>query len=494
MPDPDSAVIARRLGIVKDLLKIIPDKSRILSDLDECTNYDSDAMVSYRTLPMLVVLPINTQEVSKILAYCHQNKIKIVPRGAGTSLSGGSHPVADAILLVMSKFNKILEIDYDNRAVVVQPCVANLTITKAVEDNGFFYSPDPSSQLACSIGGNVAENSGGVHCLKYGLTTNNILGLEVVLIDGQILRFGGKFNDAAGLDLLGIMTGSEGLLAMITEITVRIIPKPQIAKAMMVGFDSPEQAGYAVANIISSGIIPAAIEMMDKPSIKACEDFAKAGYPLDVGALLIIELDGVQDEVAELIAQITQICTQNHATYFKTAQSEAEKARIWLGRKSAFTACARLAPDYLVMDGSIPRKQLGFVLNEIVKMEAKYRLPAINVFHAGDGNLHPLIMYDGNIVGQSDLAENFGFEILKLCVAVGGVLSGEHGIGIEKRDLMPIMYNETDLAQQHRLKFAFDKDNLLNPGKVFPTLHRCAESGFQHVHKGKTAHDDLPRF
>ena len=366
MPQPDMAVIARRRGIVKDLRAIIHDPERVVDDENERTTYDSDAMASYNTLPMVVVLPNTTDEVAGVLRYCYEQNIKIVPRGAGTSLSGGSHPIADAVLLVMSKFNRILDIDYDNRCAVVQPGVANLNITKAVEDMGFYYAPDPSSQLACSIGGNIAENSGGVHCLKYGMTTNNILGLEVVTIEGDILRLGGKFMDSAGYDLLGLMIGSEGLLAVVTEVTVRILTKPETSRAMLVGFDTAEDAGLAVAGIIAAGFIPAAIEMMDRPSIIACEAFANAGYPL-VEALLLIELDGPNAEVDELIKRTTEVCTKFGANYFKTSNSEEEKARIWLGRKSAFPACARLAPDYIVMDGSIPRKKLGFVLNEIEK-------------------------------------------------------------------------------------------------------------------------------
>ncbi len=494
MPAHDETIIVRRAQIVKDLQKIITDPARVLGDEDDRRTFDSDAMVAYRQLPLVVVLPINDQEISKICQYCQQHGIKIVARGSGTSLSGGAHPLGDAILLVLSKLNKILDIDYENRCVVVQPGVTNLNITKAVEDKGFFYAPDPSSQLACSIGGNIAENSGGAHCLKYGMTTNNILGLTAVLLDGTIITLGGKFNDNAGLDIMGLLTGSEGLLAVITEVIVRIIPKPEVTCAMLVGFDNPQQAGFAVAGIISAGYIPAAIEMMDKPSIKACEDFAKAGYPLHVGALLIIECDGPAGDVASNAQLVEKICNDYGAITFKQSYEEKEKAKIWLGRKSAFPACARLAPDYIVMDGTIPRKKLGYVLGEIDKLEQEYQLPVMNVFHAGDGNLHPLILFDGANSGEQDKAEEFGFAILKLCVSVGGVLSGEHGIGIEKRDLMTYMFQESDLQQQHRVKWAFDPENLLNPGKVFPTLHRCAESGFQHIHHGQVKHPHLPVF
>jgi glycolate oxidase len=418
----------------------------------------------------------------------------VVPRGAGTSLSGGALPLADGVLLGMAKFNRILDIDYDNRCVVAQPGVTNLGITHAVEGAGFYYAPDPSSQIACSIGGNVAENSGGVHCLKYGLTTNNLLGLEMVLIDGEVVRLGGKHFDAEGYDLMGILTGSEGLLGVVTEVTVRILKKPPTARALLIGFGSVEDGGHCVAAIIGAGIIPGGMEMMDRPAIHAAEDFVHAGYPRDVEALLIVELDGPDAEVDHLIAKVEAIARENHAKSVRISQNEAERLAFWAGRKAAFPAVGRISPDYYCMDGTIPRGRLAEVLTRISELSAEHGLRVANVFHAGDGNLHPLILYDANQPGEIERAEAFGADILRLCVKVGGVLTGEHGVGVEKRDLMGTMFDEIDLAQQQRLKCAFDPDGLLNPGKVFPQLHRCAELGRLHVHRGKLPHPDLPRF
>ena len=423
-----------------------------------------------------------------------KNGIRIVPRGAGTGLSGGALPLADAILLGMAKFNQIHEIDYANRVVRAGPGVTNLAITKAVEADGFYYAPDPSSQIACSIGGNVAENSGGVHCLKYGLTTNNVLGVEMVMMDGEIIRLGGKGLDAAGLDLLGIITGSEGLLGVITEVTVRILRKPETARALLIGFDRSEAAGQCVADVISAGIIPAGMEMMDKLAIDAAEDFVHAGYPREAEALLIVELDGPEAEVDHLIGKVEKIAKANGATSSRASQSEAERMNFWAGRKAAFPAVGRISPDYICMDGTIPRKKLPQVLRGMAKLSKQYDLRVANVFHAGDGNLHPLILFDANKPGELEKAEAFGADILKLCVKVGGVLTGEHGVGVEKRDLMPEMFNEVDLAQQQRLKCAFDPQSLLNPGKVFPTLHRCAELGRMHVHHGQLPHPEIERF
>jgi glycolate oxidase len=418
----------------------------------------------------------------------------VVPRGAGTSLSGGALPLADGILLGMAKFNRVLEIDYANRCAMVQPGVTNLAITKAVEHKGFYYAPDPSSQIACTIGGNVAENSGGVHCLKYGLTANNVLGIEMVLVTGEVIRLGGKHLDSEGYDLLGIMTGSEGLLGVVTEVTVRILQKPETARAVLVGFPSSEDAGQCVADVISAGIIPGGMEMMDRPAIHAAEDFVHADYPLDVEALLIVELDGPQVEVDHLIERVSQIAQANKSSTLRISTSEDERMLFWAGRKAAFPAVGRISPDYLCMDGTIPRKRLPEVLQGMAELSKLHRLRVANVFHAGDGNLHPLILYDANNADELDRAERFGADILKLCVKVGGVLTGEHGVGIEKRDLMPEMFSEDDLAQQMRVKCAFDDKGLLNPGKVFPTLHRCAELGRMHVKGGALPFPEIPRF
>ncbi|MCZ6845943.1 MAG: FAD-binding protein [Alphaproteobacteria bacterium] len=493
MPDPDQAVLARRAEIIAAMRTIVPDQS-VISEERELAVYESDGLTAYHQLPMIVVLPETTAQVSQVLAYCQRNNVKIVPRGAGTSLSGGALPLADGITLGLGKFNRVLEIDYDNRCARVQTGVTNLAISQAVEGDGFYYAPDPSSQIACTIGGNVAENSGGVHCLKYGLTTNNILGLEMVLPDGEIIRLGGKHMDSEGYDLLGLMTGSEGLLGIITEVTVRILPKPTSARALMIGFETSEAGGQCVANIIGAGIIPGGMEMMDGPAVEAAEAFVQVGYPLDVGSLLLVELDGPPAEVDYLIERVRSIADELGAVSIRVSQSEEEREQFWAGRKAAFPAIGRLTPDYYCMDGTIPRHRLPEVLSRVAEMSKKYDLDVANVFHAGDGNLHPLIMYDSNNPGELERAEDFGSDILRLCVEVGGVLTGEHGVGVEKRDLMGVMFSEIDLNQQQRVKCAFDPQQLLNPGKVFPTLHRCAELGRVHIHRGKTRFPDLPRF
>ncbi len=472
---------------------IVPGES-VISAEAELRPYESDGLTAYRQPPMLVVLPETVAQVSAVLAWCHREGVKVVPRGSGTSLSGGALPLADAVLLGMGKFNRIVEIDYDDRLVVVQPGVTNLAITRAVEDEGFYYAPDPSSQIACSIGGNVAENSGGVHCLKYGLTTNNVLGVELVMMDGEIVRLGGRQLDPAGLDLLGVIVGSEGLLGVVTEVIVRILPKPELARALLIGFPSVEGAGQCVAAVIAAGIIPAGMEMMDRPAIHAAEAFVNVGYPLDVEALLIVELDGPAAECDYLIEEVEAIARANGAVSLRISTDESERVAFWAGRKAAFPAVGRLAPDYYCMDGTIPRRRLPEVLHRMNELSAQYGLGVANVFHAGDGNLHPLILYDANRPGELDRAEAFGNDILRLCVAVGGVLTGEHGVGVEKRDLMRVMFSETDLAHQQRIKCAFDPKLLLNPGKVFPTLHRCAELGRMHVHRGQVPFPDLPRF
>ena len=493
MPKPDDVVIARRAEIIKAMQAIVPGEG-VIFDETELRAFECDGLMAYRQLPMIVVLPENAEQVSKILKYCHENDVKVVPRGAGTGLSGGALPLADGITLGLSKFNRVLDIDFENRCVVTQPGVTNLAITQAVEQAGFYYAPDPSSQIACSIGGNVAENSGGVHCLKYGLTTNNVMGVEMVLMDGEIIRIGGKKLDADGLDLLGVVTGSEGLLGVITEVTVRILQAPETAKVVLLGFDSNQAAGDCVADIIAAGIIPGGMEMMDTFAIQAAEEFVHAGYPLNAAALLIVELDGPQAEVNHLITRVVQISEDREAIYLKISETEEERLKFWSGRKAAFPAVGRLSPDYLCMDGTIPRGQLAHVLTRMTELSERYRLRVANVFHAGDGNLHPLILFDSNIAGQTEAAEAFGAEILRLCVEVGGVLTGEHGVGVEKRDLMGEMFTEDDLKQQQRLKCAFDAKQLLNPGKVFPTLHRCAELGKMHVHKSQLPFPNIPRF
>ena len=493
MPKPDAATLSRRAEIVADMKIIVPNEG-VVDAVNGMRAFESDGLTAYRQLPLVVVLPETVSQVSRILKYCNERNIRVVPRGSGTSLSGGALPLEDAVLLVMSRFNRILEIDYPNRAVVAQPGVTNLGISIAVEQEGFYYAPDPSSQIACSIGGNVAENSGGVHCLKYGLTANNVLGIEMVLMDGEVVRLGGKHLDSEGYDLLGIMTGSEGLLGVVTEVTVRILKRPETARALLIGFPTSEQGGQCVADIIGAGIIPGGMEMMDRPAIKAAEDFVHAGYPLDVEALLIVELDGPGVEVDHLIGLVEKIALDNGSTTCRISTSEAERLSFWAGRKAAFPAVGRISPDYYCMDGTIPRKELPKVLAGMREMSERYGLGVANVFHAGDGNLHPLILYDANVPGELDKAEAFGADILKLCVQVGGVLTGEHGVGVEKRDLMPEMFTDADLDQQMRVKCAFDPNHLLNPGKVFPQLRRCAELGRMHVHRGQLAFPDIPRF
>ena len=493
MPKPDRAVIARRGELVAALRGVLPAEA-VIADSDALRAYECDGLTAYRQLPMIVVLPETTEQVSRILAMCHARGVKVVPRGAGTGLSGGALPLADGITLGLGKFKRILDIDFENRCVVAQAGVTNLAISDAVAHAGFYYAPDPSSQIACTIGGNVAENSGGVHCLKYGVTTNNVLGVEMVLMSGEVVRLGGKHLDAEGYDLLGVTAGSEGLLGVITEITVRILKKPATARALLIGFPSIEAAGDCVGRVIAGGIIPGGMEIMDRAAVEAAEAFCHAGYPLDVEALLIVELDGPQVEVDELIGRVRGIAEDCGATTLRVSQSEAERESFWAGRKAAFPAIGRISPDYYCMDGTIPRGRLPEVLKRIGELSETYGLAVANVFHAGDGNLHPLILYDANNPGELEKTEAFGADILKLCVAVGGVLTGEHGVGVEKRDLMGTMFSKADLDQQQRLKCAFDPDGYLNPGKVFPTLHRCAELGRMHVHKGKLPFPDLPRF
>jgi glycolate dehydrogenase FAD-linked subunit len=489
----DAAILARRAKIAGALRKIVQGEGVIEQEAGR-RPYESDGLTAYRALPLVVVLPETVAEVQKVLAYCYENNVKVVARGAGTSLSGGALPLEDGVLVSMMKFNKVKEIDFANRFAVVEPGVTNLAITRAVEARGFYYAPDPSSQIACSIGGNVAENSGGVHCLKYGLTTNNVLGVEMVLMTGEIVRLGGRHLDQSGYDLLALVTGSEGMLGIVTEVTVRILRAPESARALLIAFDSSEAAGACVAGIIAAGIIPGGMEMMDKPAIEAAEDFVHVGYPRDAEALLIVELDGPPVEVDHLCGLVEAIALTHGASNCRISTSDAERLAFWAGRKAAFPAVGRLSPDYFCMDGTIPRKELPTVLAGMRELSKRHGLRVANVFHAGDGNLHPLILYDANQPGELARAEEFGADILRLCVAHGGVLTGEHGVGVEKRDLMPVMFSETDLAQQIRVKCAFDAKQLLNPGKVFPVLHRCAELGQMHVHGGQLPFPELPRF
>jgi glycolate oxidase len=493
LPKIDQSIVEKK-NFIFNKLKKITNPNNVLSHEMEIKPYETDALAAYKQKPLGVVLPENTDEVSKILKFCYKENIKVIPRGAGTGLSGGALPLQDAILISLTKFNKILEIDFDNKCVVTQPGVTNLAITHAVQNKGFYYAPDPSSQLACSIGGNVAENSGGVHSLKYGTTTNNILGAEMILMDGTVCRLGGKTLDQEGYDMLGLICGSEGLLGVITEVTVKILKKPQTVKAALIGFPTHQDGGNCVSDIISKGIVPAGMEIMDKALIIATDNFSKAGYPRDVELLLIVELDGSASEVDELINKVSEIAKKNNCSNIKISRTEKERLSFWVGRKAAFPACGAMSPDYYCMDGSIPRRKLAEALEEIKILSKKYNLPVANCFHAGDGNLHPLIMFDGSKKEELRKTEEFGAEILKMCVKLGGVLTGEHGVGVEKRELMCEMFNDNDIQQQLSVKKSLDKKNLLNPGKVYPILRKCAEEGRIHVHRGEEKFPDLPRF
>ena len=493
LPKIDQSILAKKTTIVSNLKKIT-NSENVLSEDDEVKAYETDSLLAYKQKPLAVVLPENTLEVSKILKYCNENKIKVIPRGAGTGLSGGALPLQDGILVSLGKFNKILEIDFDNNCVVTQPGVTNLSITQSVQHKDLYYAPDPSSQIVCSIGGNVAENSGGVHSLKYGTTSNNILGVEIVLMDGTICKIGGKTFDSEGYDILGLIGGSEGLLGIITEITVKILKKAQTVRTALIGFPSVEDGGNFVSDVISNGIIPAGMEMMDKALTEATDNYCKAGYPRDAESMLIVELDGTKSEVDELILKVGDIAKKNNSSSLRINNSEEERFIFWAGRKAAFPACAALAPDYYCMDGTIPKRKLSEVLMEIDRLSKKYNLPVANAFHAGDGNLHPLIMYNANSEGELKKTEEFGAEILKYCVKVGGVLTGEHGVGVEKRELMCEMFNNNDIQQQIKIKKALDISSLLNPGKVYPILRTCAEEGRMHIHGGETRFPDIPRF
>ena len=471
--EPKSGVLARKDAIVAGLRRLLPGDA-VISESVRLKPYETDGLPAFRQVPLAVALPSTTEEVAAVLSFLHSEGVRVIPRGAGTSLSGGALPMADSVVVGMMRMNRIVDINYADRVATVQAGVTNIGITQAVAGDGFFYAPDPSSQLACMIGGNVGMNSGGAHCLKYGVTANNLLGLRIVTIEGEIIDIGGEYLDAAGFDWLGLLTGSEGMLAMVTEVTVRILRAPEGQRAMLVAFSSNEIAGSAVDAIIGSGIIPVALEFMDKPAIHACEAFAHAGYPLDAEALLIIEVEGCVAEQDDLLAQIAALCQPFEPISLRVSQSAAESLAIWKGRKGAFGAVGRISPDYLCMDGTIPTSQLPFVLRRIGEMSTQYGLGVANIFHAGDGNLHPLIMFDANEPGCFERAEQFGADILTLCVEVGGCLTGEHGVGVEKRELMKVQFTPIELDQQRRIKTAWDPEWLLNPSKVFPLPDRAA--------------------
>ncbi|HLA74748.1 MAG TPA: FAD-linked oxidase C-terminal domain-containing protein [Gammaproteobacteria bacterium] len=492
-PDATPATHLRNPAFTQALRAVLPSQALLL-DAEQLGPYECDGLTAYRQLPGMVCLPDTVEQVRAILRLCAQYRVPVVARGAGTGLSGGALPLAEGIILSLAKFNRILEIDPLNRCARVEPGVRNLAITQAVANHGLYYAPDPSSQIACSIGGNVAENSGGVHCLKYGLTVHNVLGLKVLTLDGDILELGGAALDAPGYDLLAVLHGSEGLLGIIVEITVKLLPKPERAQLLLAAFASVAQAGEAVGQIISAGFIPAGLEMMDNLAIRAAEAYAHVGYPVDAAALLLCELDGTNQEVSEQIFQVRQLLLAAGATDVHTARDEQERLKLWAGRKAAFPAVGRIAPDYYCMDGTIPRKRLSEVLQRIAELSAEYNLPVANVFHAGDGNLHPLILYDANKPGELARAEQFGGQILELCVAVGGTITGEHGVGVEKLGQMCTQFAPLELQQFHAIKHAFDPLGLLNPGKAVPTLHRCAEFGAMHVHAGKLAFPEIERF
>jgi glycolate oxidase len=485
--------LSRQHEVVNALRAVLPAHS-ILFNEEDTRPYECDGLSAYRQLPMVVVLPENEAQIVDILKICLRLSVQVVPRGAGTGLSGGAMPIADGVVLSTARLNKIVKLDPYARTAVVQPGVRNLAISEAAQAHGLYYAPDPSSQIACSIGGNVAENSGGVHCLKYGLTVHNVLRVRVVTIEGDIIELGNEALDASGLDLLAVFIGSEGMLGVATEITVKLVPKPQQARVIMASFDDVVKGGNAVANVIAAGIIPAGLEMMDKTSSRMVEPFVKAGYDIDAEAILLCESDGTAEEVEEEIQHMTEVLNASGATAIAVSKDEAERMKFWSGRKNAFPAAGRISPDYYCMDGTIPRKHLAKVLLGIAEMEKTYGLRCANVFHAGDGNLHPLILFDANQPGEFDRAEKFGAAILELCVEVGGTITGEHGVGIEKINSMCVQYSEQERDAFFAVKRAFDVAFLLNPDKAIPTLVRCAEYGKMHVRRGELKFSDLPRF
>ena len=479
--------------VLAALRAALPDLE-VLHTPEDLKPYECDGLSAYRTVPLLVALPVRLEQVQALLQLCHQRGIPVVARGAGTGLSGGALPLAKGILLVMARFNRVLEVNPQGRYARVQPGVRNLAISQAAAPYGLYYAPDPSSQIACSIGGNVAENAGGVHCLKYGLTVHNVLKVEILTIEGERLSLGSDGLDCPGFDLLALFTGSEGMLGIVTEVTVKLLPKPQVARVLLASFSSAEDAGRAVAEIIAAGIIPGGLEMMDNLAIRAAEDFIHAGYPVDAAAILLCELDGVEADVHEDCQRVDAVLKQAGATEVRLAADEAERVRFWAGRKNAFPAVGRLSPDYYCMDGTIPRRALPRVLKGIEALSERYGLRVANVFHAGDGNMHPLILFDANLPGELERAEAIGGKILELCVAVGGSITGEHGVGREKINQMCAQFNSDEITLFHAVKAAFDPQGLLNPGKNIPTLHRCAEFGAMHVHHGKLPFPDLERF
>ena len=479
--------------LLDQLRQIVPEDA-LLFEEEDLHPYECDGLSAYRRLPLLVLLPTDIAQVQQIMALAHAQKIPVIARGAGTGLSGGALPLEEAIVLSLARFHHILHLDPIARTARVQPGVRNLAISEAAKSFGLYYAPDPSSQIACTIGGNVAENSGGVHCLKYGLTVHNVLAISVVTVEGELVHIGSGALDAAGYDLLALFNGSEGMLGIIVEVLVKLLPIPEATQLVLAAFDSIENAANAVKEIIGSGIIPAGLEMMDALAIQAAEAFAKAGYPTDALAILLCELDGFAPSVAEEMQLVQNQLQRCGATLIRLAKSEQERILLWKGRKSAFPAIGRLAPDYYCMDGTIPRKNLTQVLAGIQRLSEEFALRVANVFHAGDGNLHPLILYDANIPGELHKAEIFGGKILELCVQQGGSITGEHGVGMEKLDQMCVQFGIAELAQFHRIKAAFDPDHLLNPGKAVPSLHRCAELGAMHIHLGEVPHPELPRF
>ena len=485
--------VINKNNFVQSLLKILPSQC-VLHEAEDLAPYECDGLSVYRATPMAVVLPDNIEQIKTVLTLCHTENIPVVARGAGTGLSGGALPLDNGILLSLARFNQILDIDTENRTARVQPGVRNLAISEAASTHGLYYAPDPSSQIACSIGGNVAENSGGVHCLKYGLTVHNIIKLQIITMQGEELTLGGDALDSPGYDLLALMTGSEGLLGIITEITVKLLPKPAAARVMMASFNDVATAGQAVSEVIASGIVPAGLELMDNAAIRAADDFVQAGYPRDAAAILLCEVDGNEHEVADELEQAKAVLKASGAVEISIAGDEQERLKFWAGRKAAFPAVGRLAPDYYCMDGTIPRHQIATVLTRIHELSDEYGLDVVNVFHAGDGNLHPLILYDANIDGELERTEELGGRILEVCVELGGSITGEHGVGMEKINQMCVQYNSNELTQFHAIKYAFDPDGLLNPGKAIPTLHRCAEFGAMHVHHGQLPHPHIERF
>ena len=489
----DPPFSTNKAALAARLIAILPAHCLLL-DEEDLRPYECDGLTAYRELPMAVCLPENEAQVVEVLRTCHHLGVPVVARGAGTGLSGGAMPHAHGVVLSLARLNNVLRVGRVARLAVVQPGVRNLAVSEAAAPFGLYYAPDPSSQIACTLGGNVAENSGGVHCLKYGLTVHNVLRLRVVSIEGEIFEIGSEAPDAPGYDLLALLIGSEGMLGVVTEVTVKLVPKPELAQVVMASFADVSQAGDAVAAIIAAGIIPAGLEMMDKAATAAVEPYVNAGYDLSAAAILLCESDGTQEEVAEEISRVTAVLIAAGANGIKVSQSEAERVRFWAGRKAAFPAIGRITPDYYCMDGTIPRRRLAEMLAAITVMESKYRLRCANVFHAGDGNLHPLIMYDASKSGEWERAEAFGAEILELSVALGGSITGEHGVGIEKINQMCVQYKTPELETFHRIKAAFDETGLLNPGKAVPSLHRCAEYGRMHVHGGETKFPELERF